>query len=430
MQQSNNCPLPDTCAIPQLLKQARYELKECKIDLQIDTISLKQIKNTDGNGEINYTYPLNQNDIAKIQNDKIRATIVSSQGIEEVEIVNYNSATGILKLYRNLLSPAINHNTTNSQSIFIDFGYISINYLNAIQESLCAVNSALCTTFPPYATTNSAGIGKASTINTANIGSVPTFVTTDDANWQAIVANNGGSNTNSTLSKIINLLNQKTSCSTDDETTTNYDVLVKTIISLACKGECFDNLLSALGCAVEPITVGSVTLGALIKKRIIQSDYGFKFNILHEIARVGAIDANNGTINPTNNNSGNILTEDFTSRSGGYVSELSYDTKDIIILTKGRLKIEGTLTTKWLDGLTVGIIEIRQGSTVVETLVTTLTDSNDIITSSIQKYSTALNPGGYNINFKCRFYLPANQSSVNKSNIYQYSHDVEFNPVI
>ena len=128
MNQSNNCPLPDTCAIPQLLKQARYELKECKIDLQIDTISLKQIKNTDGNGEINYTYPLNQNDIAKIQNDKIRATIVSSQGIEEVEIVNYNSATGILKLYRNLLSPAINHNTTNSQSIFIDFGYISINY--------------------------------------------------------------------------------------------------------------------------------------------------------------------------------------------------------------------------------------------------------------------------------------------------------------
>lgn len=428
---TNNCPLPDTCSIPQLLKQAKYELKECKIDLLVDTISLKQIKTTDSNGNVSYGYPLNQNDIAKIQNNKTRATIKSYQGAEEVEIVNYNSSNGVLKIYRNLLSPAINHNTSNSQSISIDFGAVSINYLNAIRESLCAVNSALCTTFPPYATTNQAGIGKASTINTANVGSIPTFVTTDDANWQALVANNGGSTTNSTLSKLINLLNQKTACTTDEETITNYDVLVKTIVTLACQSNCFDNLINALGCAVEPITAGEVTFGALFKKRIIQSDYGFKFNILHQISRIGAIDTN-GNLSPTNNNSGAILSEDFTGRGGSsaYIGTLIYDSKDVILLTKGQLKIEGSLTTKWVDGLTRGIIEIRSGSTIVETLTTCLTDSNDTITSSIHKYTQALPTGAYNISFKCQFYLPVTQTSINKSNIYQYSHDVEFNPVI
>lgn len=445
-----SCPLPDSCGIPGLLKNARHELQNDTINELQDTINLRQIKAVDNLGQVTFGYPLNDLDISKIATSNLRATLISAKykdkgGEEEIQIAGYDPLKGQLKIYRNLLSPAKFHTATNSQPILINFGIISVDLINNLRAGICAVTNALCATFPSPATTSTPGIGKASSIATQNIGQVPTFITTDDANWQAITASIGGSNSNSALAKLASFIAQNTACNTDDSSKTNFDLLQSTINSLCDQEKNFDDIIKALGGGLIPVVSGSATVGVQFKGRVVSSDYGFKFNILHQAKRVGSYNPTQPTsyISTTQSTTGQALSEDFTGRGSatGYIGTQIYDQVNVQIPARGRLKFNGSITSGWSDGLTLGQIVIKQGSVILETLNTIIVDTKGqnrgssygqdqaiIITSPIHEFSNYINPGGYSITFQTLFTLPPSISSSNKAGIYRFSHDVEFIP--
>lgn len=440
-----NCSIqPDPCGFCRLLKNGKYELVDTAIDKTQTSITLKKIKQKSGN-DIVTVYPITSQDQEFIRTNCAQAVISSCPkdgqgGDESVQVIGLDPINGKIIIER---SQPTNHTGT----IYINFGIITIGMVNQMLDVICELYSSVCGTFPPYATQTIAGIGKASAIASNNLGKPPTFITTDDANWQVIISALGKDINNSALGAFFSFLQSPTTCNTDAESRLNVDLLKDIINNLCGREACLGDVLDALCGAIEVIKENSVATGIRFKNRFIEAEHGVKLLTLHSIKRVGTIATGqpNTYLSPATSTSGSPLFEDFNGRGGssGYIGNMVYDQKTIVTPRRGKLRITGSIASGWNQGLTAGKIVIKQGSIVLQTLTSFVADDTNasrgntyapytspIVSSSVFEISDALNAGTLSVSFEVDFVLPPNKTTIERSAIYSFSHEIQFIPEV
>jgi len=417
------CDTP-TCGLCKILPNNKLDLIDTVIDKTQKEITLKKtVKNSDDT----YSYPLSISDQYLIQDRcysaVIRSCVKNGEGGDEaVTITNYDALKGIVTLKR---ENPINHTCVPK----LITGEITPTDYNKLVELSCMLRDSVCAVFPPYATTIQAGIGKASSIAVENAGKPPTFVTTDDANWQLILAKLGNNDNTTSFGKLLQYIGTLTKCTSDVSTFTNLDLLISITDSFCGYENCLPIMLDALCGVVEPITSNGGQTGVNFKNAGIKADYGIKDLILVKTQKQGA----------TNENSFNTLFDIVTSvdnvplqidMTGKTTTQsLIYENASVVFPTNGFITVEGSLGSKFNDGAMRGVLNIKQGSNIVDTIQLFSNSTDGKIDNSYgKKFSKSLPAGNYNLEFSIRFIPNVNISTTENASVYNFNNYVTFNP--
>jgi len=423
----SNCNISENpCEICRVLNREEYSVVEKTVDTKQTTITLKKVR-SEINGMITDSYPTTSVDESFVENHCVQALLKSCTPLGErseeiVSVVNIDSSNGEITMSRKNPVP-------HTGELAIDFNVISPEMINTYAKVLCELYESYCGNFPPYASTVNVGIGLASAVSQENQGTAPTFITTDDPNWQSFLADNGGGIGSSTMESIINYLGTTTACSGQSQT--NLKVL-EDLLSITCgKESCLNNLLTALCGVFDTIIEDGNTTGIKIKERFLKVDHGVSKIILHSNERHGNFDlVGTAAFEPVADSSDNPLVVDFTGQTSvnGVTVVKTYDQVNVVLPRRGELIINGNLTSKWEDGATQGTIEIKQGTVTIATYETFRNDSRVESNNNIHIKTNPLLAGNYSIAYNITFALPKGAESLNTASVYSYSHTTEFNP--
>lgn len=423
---TNLCEIP-TCTLCKLLPNQSLELLDTIVDKNQTQITLKKtVKNSEGG----YTYPLTSREEFLINDNCYTAILRSCKkgfdgGDEAVKISDYNSDKGIVTLIRD--NP-INHVCL---PIKLVTGEITPMQYNQMVEIICQLKESVCATFPPYATVTQAGIGKASSISVENIGKPPIFITTDDANWQLILAKIGADNDTSVFGRMLKYITAPTKCSNDLNNNINLDLLINTIDAFCGYELCTPKLLEALCGSVEAININGVPTGIAFKDRYIEPEYGIKEKVLWKSQRQGAItESAYSTMFSVVNSfpSGNALEIDMTGRTT--TQEIIYESAEVTLPITGYLSIEGGLGSKFNSGATIGAVRIKQGSITTGSQITLFGNNVDgkVGNPYGKKFSDTLPAGTYTLEFFVRFVPNPAITISGKAQVFDFNNYVIFNP--
>lgn len=437
-----NCPIPDSCGICRLLKAAKYELIEQSLGKTEGTVSVKKIRQK-VNDQVVSTVPFTSQDKDFIRQYCVTAVLSSCAkdgegGDEVVSVKDIDTATG--KVYFTRENPR-----THVGTIYLNFGVVTTDMVNDMLDTLCKLYQSVCGSFPPFATTVSAGIGKASAVNPANAGKPPTFVTTDDANWQLVLTALGKDFNTTNVGQFFAYLDANTSCASDSSTRKNIDILKDLVTNLCGRETCLVDVLDGLCGAIEVIKQDSQPVGIKFKGRYIEAEFGIKLLRLYSNKRVGAINTAQATsyLLPAESGTGTPLTESFTGKGGSvsYIGKQIYDVSNVVLPRRGRLRITGKVAYGWNQGLVQGKIILKQGATTLQELTTFITDdtgstrgtayapyTSPVTDSSIFELSDIINAGTVNVSFEVNFVLPITKTTSESSAIYEFSHEIQFVP--
>ena len=439
-----NCPISDPCGLCRLLKDGNFEIAEEVVSESSKKITLKKVREKTDTG-VKYNFPINVFDKEFIQKNCVTAVITScpygrkeNEGTEIVSVTDVDLLTGELVIKRD--KPLI-----HTGKITINFGVVTVPMINKMLDALCEMYESVCGQFPPFATRTVAGIGKASAVAAQNLGKPPTFITTDDANWQMVIAALGSDLNQSTLGQFISFLETETNC--NGTTKKNMDILQGITASLCGNENCFTEIINALCGAIVPIKSGENTIGIQFDGVFVTATHGIKPTILASEKRVGAVNTTQDInyVSPANSPSGTVLESDFTgsSNASGVIKNLVYDTKNITLPRRGRLRIQGQAITAWNQGLTIGKIVIKSGSVVKAQLTSFLADqinqtrgsaytniTSPLESNSIFELTDILEKGEYSVSFEVDFALKPTATTTQRARIYSFSHDIQFIPEI
>jgi len=442
-QHTSNCNISENpCEVCRVLNREEYSVVEKSIDTVQTVITLKKVR-TDVNGNVTDSYPITSVDEGFVKSYCVQAILKSCTALGEkseeiVSVIDMDSSTGKITMNRT-------HPVIHTGDLSIDFDIISPEMINTYANVLCELYEAYCGVYPPNSSTTSAGIGLASAVSPENEGSAPTFITTDDSKWQALLASSGGDISDTALKDMLDYFNTTTSCSGSPKT--NLKVL-EDLLSVTCgKESCLNNLLTALCGVFDTIIENGNTTGVKISERFLSVDHGVKKIIAHSIERHGNFNlsaTDNKVFEPTSDSDDNPLLTNFTGlgNQAGYIETMIYDQANVMLPRRGELIINGTLSAGWNKGATQGIIEIKQGTVIVATYISFIGDqrgqtrgsefsplSSPIADYNISLKTRALMAGEYSITFKTNFALAPEEETTESAAIYKYSHTAEFNPI-
>lgn len=413
------------CGLCKILPNKKLELVDEVIDKSQKEVTLmKTLKNSEGT----YSFPITNNEEFSI-NERCHSAILRSckkqneGGDESVVISSYNSLTGVVTLRRD--NP-INH-TCKPHLIT---GEITPTEYNKLVDIACMLKDSVCATFPPFANTRQAGIGKASAISLENAGKAPTFVTTDDANWQLILARLGNNDNTTSFGKLLQYIGTLTKCTTDTSTFTNLDLMISITDSFCGYENCLPIMLDALCGVVEPVIMNAGQTGVNFKNVGIKADYGVKNLVLLKTYKQGAINETqpNNLFGITSSEPSDIaLTIDMTGKTS--TQELIYESKQVTFPTTGSITVEGSLGSKFNKGGIAGVLRLKQGARILDSIILFSNDTDGKIENSYgKKFTQPFAPGVYTLEFAVRF-IP-NGTTTENGEVYNFNNYVTFNPEI
>lgn len=430
-----DCPIDNACDICKMLKNEILSLEEYILSPDQEIVTLKKIKNQQGN----YIYPLTEIDAQKINSVCYTGYLKSCTGVEEIKLISFDIQTGKLKIKREN-----RQNLTHKSPIYLDLGFLSIENYNKIVDILCELYIRYCSKYPECATQEKSGIGKASYIAPQSQGECPIFITNDDPKWQILITNAGLNDQNSNsglLAELIKFLAEK-----DCENGSNKDALIDIVNKLCGKTDCISKIVKILCDSLEEVKIGANVKGVKLNNRYFEAEYGLKPLILHK-------NRNTGTINPGSSSnyiapalsgdSNNVLTENLTGKGGqnGYKGLFLVDTKTITINVAGSLKIDGYMSASHQFGLMYATVAIKSGNVTHQTIILNPVDNSSltrgdnygnyapIISSlSLSTITDIIQPGQYQINLEYHFILPPNVITDKSTSVFAWDWSVTFLP--